>query len=69
MRAALLMRTAQPDNATKLKIAISLMPQRQMVSVSAFMDEMTALRMNTMQRGQTALLAMTDEEWEGLFNG
>lgn len=64
IRSALLARSAKLDNASKLQLAIDLMPAEQAVSVHTFMDEMTALRLSIMQRGQTALLALSDEEWE-----
>jgi hypothetical protein len=69
LRMALLYRAAAPDNATKLRMAIDLMPDAQTVNARVFMDELTAQRLDGMQRGQTALLAMTDEEWEALFDG
>ncbi len=69
IRAALLYRAVAPDNTTKLSMVISLMPAQQVVSVQAFMDDITTLRLNMMQRGQTALLAMSDEEWNAMLEG
>lgn len=66
---ALLYRAAAPDNATKLRMAVDLMPSQRAESVRVFVDDVTALRVDQLQRGQTALLAMSDDEWEGLFDG
>jgi hypothetical protein len=69
LRDVLLYRAVTPDNATKLQIAIDLMPAPRAEGVQVFMDSITAARIDGMTRGQTALLAMSDDEWEGLFDG
>lgn len=69
VEAALWSSAANLDNAGKLQMAIDLMPTERKTSVVMFMDELTALRTAQFERGQTALLAMTDDEWEAWING
>lgn len=63
---ALLMRVAQPDLATKLRLSIAMLPQTQTDTIDAFVGEAVAIGQDTLQRGRAELDALSDDEWEAL---
>jgi hypothetical protein len=68
LRDALLMRVAQPDLATKLRLSVAMLPKAQTDTITAFLGEVGALGQEVLQRGAAELNAIGDEEWERLVN-
>jgi hypothetical protein len=63
VRTYLLHRAAQLDGAGRFDLAFAQLPKDEANSVSVFLDEMTALRQTVMDRGRTALAALSEDEW------
>ena len=68
VRLFLLGRAAQLDGASKLAVAIDLMPSQQAASVGEFLTALGDLGRGIMARGASALNAIDDAEWEQLIN-
>lgn len=66
-REMMLYRAAKPDLTSKLALSINALPGQQADTVSVFMDDMTALRTSVMERGASALLALSDDEWKEIM--
>ena len=67
IRAQLLIRSAQPDGATKLELALDQMPRSRRDTNSEFLAQMDALGESVLARGRGVLEGMSDEEWGALL--
>lgn len=65
--AALVMRAAQPDNATKLHMALDLQPKTRRAANSEFLVALGQMDDALLARGRAVLDAMSDEEWDALL--
>ena len=68
LRAALLMRAAQPGNTDKLAISINMLPTAQAESVKTFLDDLDVTRKQGLQNAKADLMSMSDAEWQALVN-
>jgi hypothetical protein len=69
LRAALLMRVAQPSNTDKLRIAVEQLPPAESQTINTFLGVVQDLGATVLQRGRERLSALSDQEWESLFSG
>jgi hypothetical protein len=69
VRYYLLNRAAQLDGAGRFDLAFAQLPKDEAASVSVFLDEMTALRQTVMERGRTAVAALSEDEWNAYHTG
>lgn len=65
--AALVMRAAQPDNATKLDMALDLQPKTRRAANAEFLASLGQLDDDLLARGRAVLDALSDEEWDALL--
>lgn len=63
IRAQLLIRSAQPDGATKLDMALAQMPRERRQASREFLAAMAEQGQALMARGRGVLEALSDEDW------
>lgn len=68
VRAALLMRTASLDLATKLDMAITLLPDGARGASRAFVGQVADLSATRLASGRALLEALPDAEWDAIFD-
>lgn len=67
IRAQLLMRSAQPDGATKLELALDQMPRSRRQANRDFLAAIAEQGEALLARGRGVLEAMSDAEWDALL--